>query len=110
MMKSMFIPAEGKTTTVANSATATAAVEIPFDCDAIVLANSSATAITFVRVTYYASATDTMTGNAPTATVDFPILPASQIVRGVQSGKHKVIRTIASAADGNIYITPGHML
>ncbi len=102
-----FAPAEGKTTTVANSATATAAVDLPFDCDAVMLSNSSATAITFVRVTYYGSASDTATGTAPTATTDFPVLPASQVRRGLQPGIRKVIRTIASAADGNIYITPG---
>lgn len=101
-----FAPAEGKTTTVANATSATAAVEIPASCDTVVLTNSSLTAITFVRVTSYGSDSDTATGVAPTATTDFPILPASQIRRYVGPGR-KVIRTIASAADGNIYITPG---
>lgn len=105
-----FVPAEGRTSTVANSATATAAIELPYDCDAISLTNSSATATTFVRVTYYNMASEVGAGTAPTTTVDYPIRPASTIVRGVQNGKHKVIRTIASAADGNIYITPGHMV
>lgn len=103
----LFAPAEGKTTTVANSATATAAVELPYDCDAVVLTNSSATATAFVRVTYYGSASDTATGVAPTVTTDYPVPPAQQVRRGVQPGVRKVIRTIASAADGNIYITPG---
>lgn len=102
-----FSPVEGKTTTVANSASATAAVSIPRDCDTVVLTNSSTTATTFVRVTYYDNASDTMTGDAPTATADLPILPSQQIRRYVQAGRFKVIRTIASAADGNIYITPG---
>ena len=101
-----FAPAEGKTTTVANSATATAAVALPYDCDTLVLTNSGSTAIAFVRVTYYGSASDTMTGTAPTLTTDLPVLPQQQIRRYVQPG-HKVVRTIASAADGNIYITPG---
>jgi len=104
----LFAPAEGKTTTVANSATATAAVVLPYDCDMVVLTNSSTTATTFVRVTYYGSASDTMTGTAPTATTDYPIPPNQQVRRYVAPGMHKVIRTIASAADGNIYITPGN--
>lgn len=102
-----FAPAEGKTTTVANATSATAAVALPQDCDTVVLTNSSATAIVFVRVTYYQSSADTMTGTAPTVTTDLPILPSQQIRRYVQPGQYKVIRTIASAADGNIYITPG---
>ncbi len=108
-----FAPAEGGTTTVANSATVTATVALPYDCDTIVTSNSSATAISFVRVTYYNSAIDAaaaVTGNtgvAASVTVDLPILPGQQIRRYVQGGKHKVFRTIASAADGNIYITPG---
>lgn len=101
-----FCPVEGKTTTVANSATATAAVVLPFDSNTVVLTNGSTTATAFVRVTYYGSASDTMTGDAPTVLLDLPILPSQQIRRYVAPG-HKVIRTIASAADGNIYITPG---
>lgn len=107
MIINPFSPVEGKTTTVANAVTATAAVALPFDCDVVVLTNSSTTATAFVRVTYYDNATDTMTGNAPTVLLDLPILPSSQIRRNVQPGRFKVIRTIASAADGNIYITPG---
>lgn len=109
-MGKVFVPNEGGTTTVANAAAATAAVTLPYSCDAVLLTNSSATAITFVRVTYYGMAGDTMTGDAPSVTTDFPILPSQQVVRYVQKGKHKVIRTIASAADGNIYITPGAMV
>ena len=107
MNNSLFVPAEGKTTAVTASTSATSAVEIPYDCNAVAIANSSATAIGFVRVTYYDSITDTMTGAAPTATADIPILPGQHIVRYVQKGKHKVIRTISSAADGTLYITPG---
>ncbi len=102
-----FAPAEGKTTTVVNAVAATTAVVLPFDCDTVVLTNSSTTAIVFVRVTYYGLASDTMTGAAPTVLLDLPILPSQQIRRYVAPGQHKVIRTIASAADGNIYITPG---
>lgn len=101
-----FAPAEGKTSTVVNATSATTAVEIPRDCDTVVLTNSSTSATVFVRVTYYGSDSDTATGAAPTTTTDLPILPSQQIRRYVGPGR-KVIRTIASAADGNIYITPG---
>lgn len=110
MFGGTFIPAEGGTTVVANAATATAAVEIKFDADAIALTNTSTTATAFVRVTYYNAVSEIGAGVAPTVTTDMPILPQTQIVRGVQNGKHKVIRTIASAADGNIIITPGHIV
>jgi hypothetical protein len=102
-----FAPAEGGTITVANSASATAATPLPLDCDVVVLSNSSSTATVFVRVTYYDEQSDTMTGAAPTVTTDLPILPLNQIRRRVAPGRFKVIRTIASAADGNLYITPG---
>lgn len=102
----LFAPAEGKTTAVTNATSATAAVAIPSDCNMLALTNSSATAIVFVRVTYYGSASDTMTGTAPTATTDLPILPLQQARRYVGPG-FKVIRTIASAADGILYVTPG---
>lgn len=101
-----FAPAEGKTTAVTNATSATAAVALPKDVETVLLTNSSSTAIVFVRVTYYASDSDTMTGAAPTTTADFPILPLQQVRRYVGPGA-KVIRTIASAADGNLYITPG---
>ncbi len=102
-----FAPAEGGTTAVTNATSATSAVVLPYDCDTVVLTNGSTTATAFVRVTYYDSVSDTMTGAAPAVTTDLPVLPGQQIRRYVQKGKHKVIRTIASAADGILYVTPG---
>lgn len=110
MYNAIFVPAEGATTAVNNAVAATSAVTLPFDCNAIVLSNSSATATSFVRVTYYNDVSDIGDGDAPTTTTDIPIFPGQQILRYVQKGKHKVIRTIASAADGVIYITPGSMV
>lgn len=107
MIINPFSPVEGKTVTVANATSATAATPIPFESDVVVLTNSSTTATVFVRVTYYDNANDTMTGVAPTTTVDLPILPQQQIRRNVAPQRFKVIRAIASAADGNLYITPG---
>lgn len=102
-----FAPVWGKTITVANAATATAAVSLPSDCDQIVLTNTSATARTFVRVTPHLNEGSPPAGDAPTVTADFPINPGAQIRLTVGPGP-KVIRTIASAADGNIIITPGN--
>lgn len=102
-----FDPVEGKTTAVANSTSATSAVVLPVDCNGVAISNASATAICFVRVTYYDDANNVPTGDAPTVTTDMPILPGQQIRRSVQPGRYKVIRTIASAADGTVYITPG---
>lgn len=113
MIQRPFAPAEGGTTTVANSASATATVALPYDCDTLVVTNSSATATSFVRITYYpdadslATAVSGNTATAPTITADLPILPSQQIRRYIQGGKHKAVRTIASAADGNVYLTPG---
>lgn len=102
-----FSPAEGKTQLVANATSATAAMLFPQEVQTLAFTNSSATAIVFVRVTYYDNANDTMTGVAPTVTTDFPLLPNSQIRRFVAPGRFKAVRTIASAADGNTYVTPG---
>lgn len=102
-----FAPAWGKTTVVANAAAATAAVVIPKTCQQIVLTNTSATATTFVRVTYFENEGVPPTGDAPTVTTDFPVPPAKQVLLTVGPG-FKVIRTIASAADGNIIISPGN--
>lgn len=110
MFGGTFIPAEGRTSVVANSVTATAAIEVPYGADAVALSNTSTTATTFVRITYYLAVSEIGAGDPPTVTTDFPVLPATQIVRAVQNGKHSVIRTIASAADGNIIITPGHIV
>lgn len=104
-----FQPKEGATTTVNNATSATAQVILPYDCDTVVLTNTSSTAIVYVRVTQYQDASSPpadASANAPTTTADFPILPLNQIRRAVGEG-NKFIRTIASAADGTIKITPG---
>lgn len=104
-----FSPAWGQTTVTANATSATAALVLPKSCEQVVLTNTSATAITYVRVTYFETESQAPTGDAPTATTDFPILPSQQVRVTVGFG-NKLIRTIASAADGNIIITPGNGL
>jgi hypothetical protein len=106
VINQVFNPAWGGQTVVANAATATAAINLPTSCREVVLTNTSATATTFVLVTYYQSAT-VPTGDEPTVTNGFPVLPASQVRISVGMGQ-KVIRTIASTADGNIIISPGN--
>lgn len=101
-----FAPAWGSTSVVANAVAATAAVNIPSSCEQVCLTNTSATATTFVVVTPYFGATPP-TGTAPTLTQGFPIPPGRQVIITVGPGP-AVIRTIASAADGNIIITPGN--
>ncbi len=101
-----FQPVGGETVAVANSATATAAVDLKTTWDTVVLTNSSTSATAYIRVTQYLDAASIPAGDAPTTTTDLPILPLSQIRIFVGIGL-KVIRTIASAADGTLYITPG---
>ena len=76
----------------------------------VVLYNSSATAIAYVRVSHLPSVTDT----GALATIpgvaglpgSFPVPPGGQI-RVTGGTGHKTISVIASAADGNLYVTPG---
>ncbi len=104
-MFDVFNPAFGTITTVANATSATAAVDLPRSCDTVALYNTSASAVTYVYVTSYDGIT-VPTGTAPTATTGFPV-PPNQLIRIRVGSGAKVIRTIASAADGNIIIAPG---
>jgi len=106
MIDQVFNPAWGAQTVVSNSLTATAAVDLPATCREIALSNTSATAIAYVYVTPYDGVT-VPAGIEPTVSNAFPVLPLSQIRIGVGIGR-KVIRTIASAADGSIIISPGN--
>lgn len=102
-----FSPAWGSTTSASNATSATVAVVLPKDCDTVLLTNTSGTARTHVYVTGYLDESSAPTGTAPTTSTGVAILPNSQRVIYVGPGL-KVIRTIATAADGNIIITPGH--
>lgn len=107
MTERPFAPAWGSTTSVNNAATATAAVVLPKFCEQVVLTNTSTTARTHVMLTSYLDEFDVPTGTAPTTTTGFPILPNQQIRITTGPGL-KLIRTIATAADGAIIITPGN--
>lgn len=104
-----FIPAQGGSFAVNNATSATAAAELPKDCNAVYLANTSTTAVAYFRVTQSLNTT-VGTGEAPTVAADMAILPSSGIVVGLGKGYTKVIRLIASAADGKVQVTPGNLV
>lgn len=112
MSADIFSPAWGSTQSVANAATATATAALPVQANALLLTNTSATARTHVLVTYYGSQSELATavaGNtavAPTTSGSVPVLPSSQVTIYYGRGP-AAVRTIATAADGNILITPG---
>ena len=101
-----FRPKQGGTFLIANGVAASADTkEIDPRCDEIAVYNSSATAIAFFRVTPFPTSA-LGSGAAPTVTADMPVAPGEHLRVHVGLG-YKKIRTIASAADGNLYITPG---
>jgi hypothetical protein len=103
-----FNPAGGQTFIMANAVGAasstTAQAAAMRNCDQIAFYNSSATAIAFVRVTVLNEPADTAV--AATATTDIPIPPGMSMRLTFGIGPKKV-SAIASAADGNLYVTPG---
>jgi len=104
-MSNVFTPAWGSTTSVSNATSATAAIVLPKNCDAVILTNTSSTARAHVMLTTFANESSPPTGTAPTTTNGLPILPNQQIAIYVGPGL-QVLRTIATAADGAIVITP----
>ena len=109
MDKYAFSPAWGSTTSVSNAISATAAVVLPKNCNAVMLTNTSATARTHVMLTTFENESAPPPGTAPTDQKGVPILPGGQVVLYVGPNL-QVLRTIATAADGNIIITPGNIL
>lgn len=107
MHGAQFTPQWGGTLVIANAAASAAGVALPTNADMIAIANSSATATAFFRVTQYLDADDVGSGTAATVTADMPVLPSREIRVYVGKGL-KSIRAIASAADGNLYVTPGN--
>jgi hypothetical protein len=101
-----FAPSWGQTTSVTNATSATAAVVLPKNRDCLVLTNKSTTATVNVMLTTYDDEVSPPTGTAPTTSTGLAVLPSGQIRIYVGPGL-KVIRTIASAADGTIELLPG---
>jgi hypothetical protein len=102
----LLAPQWGGTIVIANAVASAAGVALPPNADKIALANSSGSAIAFFRVTTYLNTADVGSGTAASATADMPVVPGQQIQVFVGNGL-KTIRAIASAADGNLYVTPG---
>ena len=103
-----FDPGINQTISQAN-ATSSAGGVLPDSADSVVLKNTSATA------TAYFVCTPTVTGGSPVDAVipvsggavgSFPLLPGETNRVSVPEGP-KTYRTIASAADGALLITPG---
>jgi hypothetical protein len=106
-----FCPSPASSFYIPNAITASTPVAIPDGCDQLMLYNSSATAIAFLRVATLPSNTDagvnaTFAGLAA-APGGFPVPPGHRFVISVGFGA-KRISAIASIADGNLLVTPGN--
>lgn len=99
-----FCPKRGGTLTIANAVAASAPVALGERDSEVMLYNSSATAIAFVRIDVLLANTDAGS-NATLA--DLPVAPNTTLVVSPGVG-FKTISVIASAANGNLYATPGH--
>ncbi len=100
-----FNPKAGGTIVIANATSATATQALDRDCPQLSLYNSSATAVAFFRITSFPDNT-LGTAVAPTVTTDMPVGPGERVVVTVGRA-FNAIRCIASAADGNLYVTQG---
>lgn len=102
-----FEPIQSGTRYVANSGTASALADLPESCDVVALYNTSTTATAFFHCHPYDSSNTTIAVLPTTSPVgDIPVPPSQQIRISVPKGK-KQFSVIATAADGNLYITPG---
>lgn len=109
-MSSIFSPAWNSTINIVNAVAATTAVQIPKNCNALLLTNTSLTARAHINLTFYQSEGGALpTGTAPTTSDSLPILPNQQIYVYVGQGGPAVIRAIATAADGALIVTPGNI-
>ena len=104
MIPTPFCPHRGGTLTIAIAATASAAQALGDGRSRDVSLFNSGTAIAFVRVDVLPTVTDT--GGLAT-TADFPVPPGARLVISPGVG-FKSISVIGSAANGNLYATPGH--
>lgn len=105
-----FQPKAGGTIAVANAIAASTPAPLEDSCDTVALYNTSATAVVYWRCQSISSLTDAgIAASAPVAggaQGDMPIPPLMLVRLSVSDG-HKKFSVIASAADGNLLITPG---
>jgi len=99
-----FQPKPGGSIVVPNAVTASAAALLDDTADQVALTNTSATAIAYWRCDNLSQSSDPVT--AVTTATGFPILPGTQIRLTVGFGWKK-FTVIASAADGNLIVSPG---
>jgi hypothetical protein len=103
-----FDPGLNQTISQAN-ATSSAGGSLPADCSQVALTNTSATATAYFVCTQAQGSEAAVAAVVPAsggANGGFPILPGHQVRISVPFGP-KLYRTIASAADGALLITPG---
>lgn len=101
-----FQPKAGaSSTTIANATGASVPALLAEECEQVVLTNTSATAIAYWRCDAIDAVSDVPA--QVVAATGFPVLPASQIRITVGLGKKKY-SVIASAADGNLIVSPGY--
>lgn len=105
MPEEIFKPSWSSSFLIVNAVASAAAVELPIECNQVVLTNESATARAYAIVTSY-SGSEPMPGIVPTTDLGLEILPLQQVRVGINQGR-KVIRAIATAADGNLHVMPG---
>lgn len=107
-----FQPMGGASFLIANATSASTPRLLPEGCNQVALHNTSATAIAYVRVQPLSLSTDSKPSavvptTADPAVGDMPVPPGAQI-RITCGWNWKSISAIASAADGNLVVTPGY--
>jgi hypothetical protein len=102
-----FDPGLNQTISQAN-ATSSAGGSLPDDCTQVALTNTSATATAYFVCTQAQGSEAAIAAAVPSGGTrgGFPVLPGQQVRITVPAGP-KLYRTIASAADGALLITPG---
>lgn len=99
-----FNPSRDGTIVIPNATSASTPALIAEAGGQIALYNSSATAIAFIKVATIQADADA--GVNADLTTSMPVPPGAQIRLTIGLGRKK-ISAIASAADGNLYVTPG---
>lgn len=95
------------TVAVANSTSATAGI-LSGESSQVALYNSSATAVVYWVCQVLNSASDAgPTATVPTSTPGGMPVPPGQLIRITVGRGPKKFSVIASAADGNLFVTPG---
>jgi hypothetical protein len=106
-MTFVFSPSWPSTFQIANAVASATGVPLPKQSDQILVTNTSVTASVNIMITQYPDESTVPAGTAATLTTGHKVLPNSQVRIFVGEGL-KVIRTIATAADGVLEVMSGH--